>query len=827
MPLYRIAPTRTVTPVLQRRCRQARLITVSEAMYLRYLRGTRHCPAVNPRPACAVSSRGAGRRVSPLSVQTLRPHVVGRLRHPGSTRGIRQVPLHVPSHHICLESGLDLIAIDRHSPRMLHTIERARSKQHRARRRPSPSGDPPPLFQAHPQSLKYALLDASCLSTDVILRKSPYRDGRAPDDAAKTDLVDIQGVALLLKKAKEGPNKHARKLSASISSSGWTKNLFVLVDSGYLLQYAGHGRMDRLPEKMMQLGKHTVAFASDAIPGRHWVLQVSQTAGEDAIVIPEPSRGILSRIGLQSAASRRMTQNFLMVFNSAEDLDSWLTTIRKEVEALGGRQYPLERPTDTETQYLPAHTFSHRVSVRKDNYQFPGSKFAPSHQVLSPVESEFPENDGGPVNEQMLEFRFWDTETTSQHISEDSSTITSTDLDRLRDSKDSKGSTGTDTSISFHGHSPSSPPGQDTFAVKPSLSLRSVNTSVVLDAHIGAARIRDPILFEPHSPTFLCHALDAIDADGDTQKETHACVSSARKLPGITPNFSVPISSNRFSFFGSSEALNLSTSRGTTATSVLTPEDDSIDEDSAEDDSFSRRPVSTIAPLPTPDALMNPTGMRNRTSRRPSVEKPLPSQPVPALQHSSSSFVIHDYTSSSGHGPMTVPQRFSSLEPTMPTRSAPLPSPKKELPALPRSKSYQGLSTFYNAGEGSTRTTFRVQTPRGQNQQRPLSLSGFPEPPSCVYDTASSNDTEFLHSSLLPTTLVRSSVTSLPTVTITEAHAEVNSRISRIRVSRGLPKLGVIPPAGPPPSCPLPDTPSPRKRNFRSLSKRNSCSDQT
>jgi len=130
-------------------------------------------------------------------------------------------------------------------------INRARSQQQKVRRRTDPAWDPPPLFQAYPQSLKHAILDASCLSTDVILRKSSYRDARSPDDSARAELVDTQSVGAILKKAKEGSNKHARKLSASINSSGWTTHFFVLLDSGYLMQYAGSGPDDRLPEKMM------------------------------------------------------------------------------------------------------------------------------------------------------------------------------------------------------------------------------------------------------------------------------------------------------------------------------------------------------------------------------------------------------------------------------------------------------------------------------------------------------------------------------------------------------------------------------------------------
>src|ERR1700733_1249429 len=293
-----------------------------------------------------------------------------------------------------------------------------------------------------------------------------------------------------------------------------------------------------------------------------------------------------------------------MVFDNAEDLDSWLTTIRRQVEVLGSRQHRSETPAIMEAGYPLSHRPTQTVSVHEDPDQFLSRKLTPRHQVLSPVESEFPDNDRGQVDDQMSEFRFWDTEATSQRISEDSSTITSTDLDPLRNSKDSSSSTDTSASTAFLGHSPCSLSDRELYALKPISSFESVDASTAVDPQLGDA------LVEPHSPTFLCHALDASNMDRDIQTETHVGPSNARKPPKFAPNFSVPTSSNRFSFFGSSDTLNPSTTRDATSTSLPSLVEDSFNDDSPEDDSFSGRPLSTIAPLPTPEALMNPTGTR-------------------------------------------------------------------------------------------------------------------------------------------------------------------------------------------------------------------------
>jgi len=694
-------------------------------------------------------------------------------------------------------------------------ISRARSQQQKARRRTSPAWDPPPLFQAYPQSLKHAKLDASCLSTDVILRKSSYKDARSPEP------VDTQSVAAILKKAKEGSGKHARKLSASINSSGWTTHLFILLDSGYLIQYAGSGPDDRLPEKMMQLRRDTVAFASDAIPGRHWVLQVSQAAGEDSVMVPERSKGIWARIGLHNAETRRTAHNFLMVFDNPEDLDSWLTTIRRQIEVLGSRQHRSKTPANMEAGCLLSDRPIQIVSVQADPYQFPSRKITPHHQILSPVESEFPENDRGLVDDQMFEFRFWDTETTSQRTSEDSSTITSTALDPLRNSKGSSSSTNTSASTAFLGHSPSWSSGRDPYALKSISFFESVDTSTTVDPQLGNAEMQDPTLVEAHSPTFLCHALDAIDVDGDIQTENIVGPSNARKPIKFAPNFSVPISSNRFSFFGSSETLNPSTSRDTRSTGLPSLAEDSFIDNSPEEDSFSGRPLSTIAPLPTPEALMSPTGTRTWTPRRPSVDKPLPLQSFPVLESASVGLADRDYKSSSQHAPK-IPAVLSSPEDKLFIPSAPVLPPTNESPPLPGSKSYHGLSTFYHCGTASTQSILSLPPSQGQRQQRPPILSGFPDPPCNVKPVAlPPGDVEVLEPSLAVKALARSNMASLGPVTITEAPIGVNSRLSRIRDSRGVRNLGLIPPSGPPPSCPLPDTPSPRRRHFQPLSKSN------
>jgi hypothetical protein len=248
--------------------------------------------------------------------------------------------------------------------------------------RTSTTWDPPPLFQAYPQAIKHATLAASALSADVILRMSSRKkDGLLRDDNLQKTEEGDRDQEVTDKKAEKAKSKHRRQLSGSMSKGEWTQKIFIIVTSGYILQYAGEGNFDRLPEKMMQLGTESVAFASDAIPGKHWVLQVSQAM--DANGAPSSdSRSLLSRLAFRGADYRRTATSLLLVMNSAEDMNSWLGVVRREIEALGGKKHVSEtgKPKpDEKVMQLRAQP-SHRFL--REPEQLP--------KVSSPASSNFP-----------------------------------------------------------------------------------------------------------------------------------------------------------------------------------------------------------------------------------------------------------------------------------------------------------------------------------------------------------------------------------------------------------------------------------------------------
>ncbi|CAD6499997.1 BgTH12-04102 [Blumeria graminis f. sp. triticale] len=199
----------------------------------------------------------------------------------------------------------------------------------------------PCLYEAYPQALKYSFLPASTLSAETILRTSSYRQGNKPSqdlleqrsDQRHLNQASIQAESLVRKRIVNTKSLHKRKSTRVLEKLEWTRKIYVLVPSGYLLQYSGAGPVDRVPEKIMKLEKDSVAFASDVIPGKHWVLQVSNALNSDGT--SADTRSLLSRLTQRGSEYKKIATSFLLVLDSAEELVSWITVLRKEINTLG------------------------------------------------------------------------------------------------------------------------------------------------------------------------------------------------------------------------------------------------------------------------------------------------------------------------------------------------------------------------------------------------------------------------------------------------------------------------------------------------------------
>ena len=224
--------------------------------------------------------------------------------------------------------------------------------------------DPPPLFQAYPQAVKHATLRAPTLSAETILRLNAEMCSSS-NQRVESYNPEFNG----MKFAKEKKLKRPTPLDV-LSKGEWTDKTFVLVTSGYFLQYAGQGLFDRLPEKIMVLSKESAAFASDAIPGKPYVLQISQVSDEDGTLDREASRSMFRSLGLRSQ-TKRSTSSFLLVFENPEDLSAWMVIVRKEIQAMGGKDYrpdEFRKPAQVESLHQRP---SQRYLVKRDPNRFP------------------------------------------------------------------------------------------------------------------------------------------------------------------------------------------------------------------------------------------------------------------------------------------------------------------------------------------------------------------------------------------------------------------------------------------------------------------------
>ena len=326
------------------------------------------------------------------------------------------------------------------------------------RQQPPPEGiaawNPPPLFQAYPQAVKHAHLPACTVPADVVLRLHHSKSSNPLTGLLGPSTPDIPEEIT----GEKPKRRHRRNGSGSASKFEWTSKVFVLTTSGYLLQYAGTGPFDRLPERILQLGKESAAFASDAIPGRHWVLQVSSVAEPDRT--PGNHASLRSRLPFRGP-ERRHTSTFLMVFDSAIEMDGWIATLRREIESLGGRKVVSEtgkpKPGSQDSQLRSQA--SQRTLVVRDPDRF--SRVLSPDQVWSPGSAASGlDSLVEPTHDDLARDQSFDDNSTASFISHEGR-----QLDALRDSANRLSfiSSGQRTMVTSVGSSPACSPIRDSF----------------------------------------------------------------------------------------------------------------------------------------------------------------------------------------------------------------------------------------------------------------------------------------------------------------------------------------------------------------------------
>lgn len=176
----------------------------------------------------------------------------------------------------------------------------------------------------------------------------PFRDAFSQAILEACLALPTKSPEVILRRNSEVKEKSSRmsvlhRHGNSTSDFEWIKKIFILVP-GLILQYSSDGAVERLPEKLLELTGKSVVFASDALVGRPYVLQVSKNADDDGCPIPlqpEKRPNLFSKMTSRSV-DKHATGTLLLVFDGAREMDSWLTAVRNEIAKLAGTYVPEE-----------------------------------------------------------------------------------------------------------------------------------------------------------------------------------------------------------------------------------------------------------------------------------------------------------------------------------------------------------------------------------------------------------------------------------------------------------------------------------------------------
>ncbi|KAL8669642.1 MAG: hypothetical protein Q9168_005768 [Polycauliona sp. 1 TL-2023] len=404
--------------------------------------------------------------------------------------------------------------------------------------------DPPPLFQAYPQAIKHTTAAAPAMCADAILRYQS--DGKRRKKRKDTTSEPRKG---------DGTNLHEDKSTEDsenhLQLGQWSPKIYLLVTSGYFLQYAGEGDFDRLPEKIMPIGKDSAAFASDAVPGKHWVLQVSHSSDEHGTPKIENSWSFFKRFGLGGDMKRCSASNFLLVLDNPKDLDTWLSVVRKEIESWGGARYhhvATARQSDEEAALVLQQTSSRRYNVKRDPNQFSNDACEASNSFGEATTDDIPALPGRKFSTATQHSVHYSPSTSNETASTDQN-----HLDRLRTSpRMSYHSAGAKTRSTSRESSPTPSPAQPLFQLS---EFNFSHEPWALDDRLGASSGQAST--SNYSQNHLEHTLcPSVSRPPSTGKNSRAPSS------GGAPNFSVPSFSTRYSIAHSTPPLSATSSSG-------------------------------------------------------------------------------------------------------------------------------------------------------------------------------------------------------------------------------------------------------------------------
>ncbi|KAI9671674.1 MAG: hypothetical protein M1831_003202 [Alyxoria varia] len=200
--------------------------------------------------------------------------------------------------------------------------------------------EPPPLLQAYPQALRHCLMRDPDNCFETYAPGTELNEGETLRSRPGTPHKSRASTASKRKDMESRGSDTSGELCGPAK-----QNIYILVTSGYILQYAGDGPCERKPQKILKLCAESAAFASDLIPGKPYVLQVLQKPDDSNINVYAPKKSLLSKvISASHLPKRRYTRSMILVFSDPNEMNGWMESIRKEVDRLSGRR---KRPATT------------------------------------------------------------------------------------------------------------------------------------------------------------------------------------------------------------------------------------------------------------------------------------------------------------------------------------------------------------------------------------------------------------------------------------------------------------------------------------------------
>lgn len=395
-----------------------------------------------------------------------------------------------------------------------------------------PSAEYPPLFQAYPQAMQQATLSATTIAADLLLQQKNEKNANSEH---------TQSEPLKHDKLRRRHSKNGR------TALQWTTKIYLLTSTGAILQYGAHSHYSSPPEKVLKLSDASAAFVTDVIPGQHWVLQVSSDVNQaETEVNSETSRSLFSKL-TQGSPDSHLASNMLLVFEDAAEMDIWIALIRGEIDRLKTKR--------------EAHTiFAKRSSSLGALDQSPALELCQWEES----NCEDPDNTVTMANfENRKDQSTDDTSTTNSVASQDDR-----QLDNLRESTTrlSLASSGQRTMLSspstsptMHNLSPKSDEPHSLQAGDAYMSLKSRPNAAIISHRRasmqagGVYNMGDDTAVRRHERSqSATHILSrTLSLSHETQyvhpkSASHSRSSTlSQEIPDITPNFSVPTSSNR------------------------------------------------------------------------------------------------------------------------------------------------------------------------------------------------------------------------------------------------------------------------------------------